>query len=213
MTTISPIWSKPKIYAGIEFRSTFEANVADFLDAQGIKWIYEPGVIKLPGAKGYMPDFWLPELLTILEPRGYKMDESERKLSIMRCLIAEGRISIADGKFVVLDRPGEFSYSTVDARTPLCAGSTDVHRMPAFATAGPDLEAPRLDCGIAQYGTYDTGFLSMVGCAACGANYFADFHQHDRQSCRRCHYTGNKRVSSSYIDYCKKANSLVLRDS
>jgi hypothetical protein len=49
-------------YAGYRFRSRLEARWAVFLDSLGIKWEYEVEGYSLPSG-GYLPDFWLPELI------------------------------------------------------------------------------------------------------------------------------------------------------
>jgi hypothetical protein len=56
------------------FRSSWEANVARWLNHQGIKWVYEPKVFFFDGVRTgtntYCPDFYLPDLDIWLEVKG-----------------------------------------------------------------------------------------------------------------------------------------------
>lgn len=53
-------------YAGHKFRSRVEARWAVFLDAAGVRWMYEPEGFDLDGV-WYLPDFWLPDIRCWLE--------------------------------------------------------------------------------------------------------------------------------------------------
>lgn len=48
-------------YNGLKFRSKLEAMHAKLFDNCGIKWIYEPYIIKYSEGE-YLPDFYLPEM-------------------------------------------------------------------------------------------------------------------------------------------------------
>lgn len=65
-TRISAI---PTEYRGTRFRSKLEANWARWLDDQKIRWAYEVQGFKM-GDTFYLPDFWLPEIRTVLEIKG-----------------------------------------------------------------------------------------------------------------------------------------------
>lgn len=65
MADIQPIET---IYRGYRFRSRLEARWAVFFDASGIKWSYENEGYKVNG-RGYLPDFWLPELEAFVETK------------------------------------------------------------------------------------------------------------------------------------------------
>jgi hypothetical protein len=70
--TLEPrmIRAVPRRYAGVDFRSTLEADWAYTLDRLGMTWQYEPEAIMLPSGREYRPDFYLPELTTWLEVKG-----------------------------------------------------------------------------------------------------------------------------------------------
>ena len=57
--TIKPIET---FYNGYRFRSRLEARWAVFFDACGIPYMYEPEGFKLKSGKGYLPDFYLPNV-------------------------------------------------------------------------------------------------------------------------------------------------------
>lgn len=67
------ITSVPTTYAGVEFRSTLEADWAATLDSLGIVWQYEPEAVQLPSGAVYRPDFYLPRIATWLEVKGPHM--------------------------------------------------------------------------------------------------------------------------------------------
>ena len=81
----SSIAAIPTTYAGIQFRSRLEARWAVFFDAIGTPWEYEPEAFYIPSfippdnfsetnreiaGKGYLPDFWLPEVGAYFEVKG-----------------------------------------------------------------------------------------------------------------------------------------------
>jgi hypothetical protein len=47
---------RPRLYKGIEFRSSLEVRFAHYLDGMNEPWAYEPRVYGSPG-HGYLPDF------------------------------------------------------------------------------------------------------------------------------------------------------------
>jgi hypothetical protein len=59
----------PTEYNGIKFRSRTEARWAVFMDAMGIKYVYEHEGYNLDGFL-YLPDFWLPEHDFFVEIKG-----------------------------------------------------------------------------------------------------------------------------------------------
>lgn len=69
--TIKPIETR---YADHRFRSRLEARWAVFFDHLGIEWQYEPECYRVAG-KGYLPDFWLPDLSLWVEVKGV-LDEA-----------------------------------------------------------------------------------------------------------------------------------------
>lgn len=69
-------FSIPTRYNGILFRSKLEANWAEFFHRHKIVYAYEPEGLNLDGLL-YLPDFYLPELRTIVEVKGI-MDTTDR---------------------------------------------------------------------------------------------------------------------------------------
>lgn len=60
----------PRRYAGVNFRSTLEADWAATLDDLEVLWEYEPKAVTLPSGATYIPDFFLPEIGTWIEVKG-----------------------------------------------------------------------------------------------------------------------------------------------
>lgn len=63
------IKSIPTKYNGTKFKSKLEASWAKWLDEKHIVWCYETEGFDLYG-DWYLPDFWLPEIRTIIEVKG-----------------------------------------------------------------------------------------------------------------------------------------------
>lgn len=63
------IRSIPTEYNNIQFRSRLEARWAEWLDSQDFVWSYEPEGFEIHETY-YLPDFYLPEINTILEVKG-----------------------------------------------------------------------------------------------------------------------------------------------
>jgi hypothetical protein len=59
----------PTIYGGVQFRSRTEARWANFFDDLHVAWQYEPAGYEFDGVR-YLPDFWLPDVLSRGEPGG-----------------------------------------------------------------------------------------------------------------------------------------------
>lgn len=58
------------VYAGVQFRSTLEADWAATLDHANLSWSYEPDAVQLPGGDYYLPDFWLADFECWMEVKG-----------------------------------------------------------------------------------------------------------------------------------------------
>lgn len=90
---ISPIREE---YAGVQFRSTLEAEWARHLDHCGVRWQYEPEGLTLSTGERYRPDFWLPELECWLEVKGPRVPRVEKAYQLG-----------ADGETVLIGYPSE----------------------------------------------------------------------------------------------------------
>lgn len=71
MTSLAAIQTE---YAGCRFRSRLEARWAIFFERLGLEWVYEPQGFHIPSvegaSRGYLPDFWLPDLEVWVEVKG-----------------------------------------------------------------------------------------------------------------------------------------------
>jgi hypothetical protein len=72
-------------YKDINFRSTWEAKVAEWLDENNITWKYEEKRYKLSNGTTYLPDFFIYEgkkLTEVVEVKGYMDDISKTKIDL-----------------------------------------------------------------------------------------------------------------------------------
>jgi hypothetical protein len=82
----------PTLYQGINFRSRNEARWAVYFDALGLAWQYEPEGYFVNG-RGYLPDFWLPELDCFAEVKSGTFTSEEWALCCglpKPCVILDG---------------------------------------------------------------------------------------------------------------------------
>jgi len=79
MTVAAHKFSIPTWYEGVHYRSKLEADWARFFDELRIVYTYEPEGFNFDGVR-YLPDFWLPELKTIVEVKGILDELDVRKL-------------------------------------------------------------------------------------------------------------------------------------
>lgn len=105
-----PKWSIPTRYGKILLRSKLESTYAAFFDQHRIKWLYEPEGFDVAGVR-YLPDFYLPQISTVVEVKGILDGTDESKLAALA--------SVAEGAnvMVVLAQAGEWfqrCYSDVD---------------------------------------------------------------------------------------------------
>lgn len=101
-------------YKGFRLKGSWELKTATWLDDQNITWEYEAGPQSYlwEGRDHlYFPDFYLPDLNTYLEVKGYKTERDEAKWSQFN-----GNLIIVDKK--VIDKLEQ--YSIID----LCAYSS-----------------------------------------------------------------------------------------
>jgi hypothetical protein len=105
--TIKPI---PTEYAGCRFRSRLEARWAVYLDAMGLRWVYEPEVFDLGDGVRYLPDFWLPDVVMFAEAKPVTLTDAEMDKA--------ERLAVHTGHGVVLlvGTPEPHSYWCVFAR-------------------------------------------------------------------------------------------------
>lgn len=75
-------WFRCK-YNNVNFRSSWEANFAQWCDGSGIEWKYEPKHFDL-GNTTYTPDFYLPEFDCWIEIKGYLTDLANKKIRLFK---------------------------------------------------------------------------------------------------------------------------------
>lgn len=69
----------PTTYNGRIYRSRLESEWARFFDERGIRFAYEEESFDLGGVR-YLPDFWLPDVRTVVEVKGLLDDASFEKV-------------------------------------------------------------------------------------------------------------------------------------
>ena len=87
----------PTTYHGIEFRSKLEAKYAQAFDRLGIVWEYEGHGFRFDDGTCYCPDFYMPELDTYFEVKGFVDDDSKRKIQLLAMECKRVAIGLADG--------------------------------------------------------------------------------------------------------------------
>jgi len=70
------------VYNNIVFKSSWEIEVAKWLDSRNIEWVYEPRVFELSNDTRYIPDFFLPKFGFYVEVKGYLRAISAEKMSL-----------------------------------------------------------------------------------------------------------------------------------
>lgn len=122
MTDEPTIEAVPTEYAGITFRSRLEADWAATLNANNIKWAYEPETITLPSGTVYIPDFWLPELGTWIEVKGPGIPRVEKTIELAqtRACHCDGNCTCQwpGGELVILGRTSLPTVGPTPGRRP-----------------------------------------------------------------------------------------------
>lgn len=77
-------WAFPKDGRLLQMRSGFEIMYALYLEAQNIKWQYEPKIFILAPGKRYKPDFYLPDTDEWVEIKGVLTEPSREKVEMFR---------------------------------------------------------------------------------------------------------------------------------
>jgi hypothetical protein len=105
----SPHWGRspqhtPRVqYAGVTFRSSWEARLAQVFDRDGIKWEYERHRFDL-GVCTYLPDFYLPEIDAYWEVKGWLNEASQNKHRLFRELHPDKTLVVATQPLLKLMR-------------------------------------------------------------------------------------------------------------
>ena len=82
-------------YNNVWMKSSYELKYAKYLDQHNIKWLYEPKAFDL-GETTYRPDFYLPELDSWIEVKGYWTEEATNKFNLFKKLYSNIKIYIID---------------------------------------------------------------------------------------------------------------------
>ena len=84
------------------FRSAWEANIARWLNFNGVKWEFEPTTFWFEkirrGVRSYTPDFYLPEEDRFIEVKGWMDAKSKTKLKRMAKYHPKVNIELLDAK-------------------------------------------------------------------------------------------------------------------
>lgn len=98
----------PTTYRGIEFRSKLEAKYAQAFDRLGIVWEYEGHGFAFDDGTWYCPDFYMPEIDTYFEVKGYINKDSMHKIEML-AYDERKRVVIghADGSITFIDNSPE----------------------------------------------------------------------------------------------------------
>jgi hypothetical protein len=103
----------PRRYAGVNFRSTLEADWAATLDDAQILWQYEPTTVTLPSGVTYIPDFYLPEIRTWIEVKGPGVPRIEKALEFAATVACScqgrGRCVNRECQIVLIGHPPEWA--------------------------------------------------------------------------------------------------------
>lgn len=149
-------WSIPEQYRGIRMRSRLEVKYAKFFDCHRVKWSYEPEGFQILGVR-YLPDFYLPDIRTIVEVKGVLDPTDVKKLAALVPAAAKNDV------MTVLAEPGE------PVRFRLCHPTPEMERQaqedPGIAEAVGWAFEP--ECDINED-------VALVRCATCQAWYFID---------------------------------------
>lgn len=83
-------WSAQRVRHPLnqEFRSNFERVFAGFLEAEGIRWLYEEWRFKVRNSL-YFPDFYLPDFGCFIETKGLWTASQRTKFKNFRVIYPE----------------------------------------------------------------------------------------------------------------------------
>ena len=176
MTDEPTIEAVPTEYGSITFRSRLEADWAATLDANRIKWAYEPETITLPSGTVYIPDFWLPELGTwieVKEPGIPRIDKTAELAKTRACdCTADCTCQWPGGELVILGRES------------LSSANTETGRRPPYG-----------------YANWETPYGPSAYCASCPACSRTQWITLRRPwGCRACHHSLRQRTLHRAID-------------
>lgn len=118
-------------YKGVWFRSRLEVRWARFFDDYNTLWSYEPEGFVLNKDLCYLPDFWLPEIKTIVEVKGIFDNNSKNKVfSIVVPASKQGIMTILAsdpaGRNYWLVNPSPQCFRSSDAEIPTPSLSKDI---------------------------------------------------------------------------------------
>lgn len=63
-------------------KSSWEVEFARELDRRGFEWAYEPQVLRLSDGRRYVPDFFVPELDSFVEVKGWPFNTEKYELAV-----------------------------------------------------------------------------------------------------------------------------------
>lgn len=175
MTDETTIEAVPTTYDGTLFRSRLEADWAATLNANNIKWAYEPETITLPSGTIYIPDFWLPELGTWIEVKGPGIPRVEKTIELAKTRACHC------GDTCTCQWPG--GELVILGRQSLTAGPTTGRRP---------------SCGYANWETPHGPSAYCVTCLRCVRTQWITLRRPWR--CRACHASLEKQEAYRAVD-------------
>lgn len=169
-STTSTITATPSDYDGLRMRSRLEADWAAFLDEHGVTWAYEPERYTL-GKAVYVPDFWCPDIRTIIEVKGAFENERDFKALTFAYEAAKQDVLMIFGEApagrsfsVVHPTPQEVAYPGASGK----ASWSLVDRATFFGCCA--------DCGSWQFGESAMGWDCRVCGHYAGAATYSEFY-------------------------------------
>lgn len=135
----SALAAKPTVHAGVLMRSRLESRWAGVLDAERIRWEYEPTTFRLGRAQGrwqggYVPDFWLPGQQTWLEVKGPHWERFDKTRALAAKLGAGSQVLVATANGVCWRVPRQGRPSQVEVQLGRCRCGTVALGLPRRGT-------------------------------------------------------------------------------
>lgn len=131
----------PTIYNGRQYRSRLEAQYAQLFDQRRMRFSYEEESFDFDGVK-YLPDFWLPDIRTIVEVKGLLDDLSLEKVARLASAVGVAggdAFDSSEAPLVILAYSPVLTCEAVTAawgRIEAHAATCDRCRRTYFATTG-----------------------------------------------------------------------------
>jgi hypothetical protein len=94
-------WYKCPNGETVSMRSGWEVAYAEYLDNNGVKWLYEPTTFTLPSGNAYTPDFHLLSTGEYVEVKGWLTAEHKRRMADFRNTYPWHTLVLADKTYLI----------------------------------------------------------------------------------------------------------------